>query len=159
MVMKNLMFIFTLVAIVAMSSCDKESITPNVKVGDKAGGGIVGSILDDESLIIITDFDLSDGADWETAVNLCENYTGGGHSDWVLPTLYDLQQIDKGYPLPKLDPYNDQIDYWTSTEIPGDARAFKFPKLVKAWTPIDGLMHPYDKRQLYRVRAVRVHQR
>lgn len=56
--MKKLSLIFTLVAIVVMSACDKEDVLPqieNVEIGDTYEGGTVGAIYDDGSILIVSD--------------------------------------------------------------------------------------------------------
>ncbi|MBQ0016573.1 MAG: DUF1566 domain-containing protein [Bacteroidales bacterium] len=45
--------------------------------------------------LMIQKYDLSSGADWNTAKTLCENSTVGGYTDWRLPTIGELASIYK----------------------------------------------------------------
>ncbi|WP_251621904.1 carboxypeptidase regulatory-like domain-containing protein [Odoribacter lunatus] len=49
-------------------------------------------ILESASLMV-QKVDLSSGADWQTASNLCKSSTLGGYTDWRLPTRGELQEI------------------------------------------------------------------
>lgn len=43
--------------------------------------------------LMIQKYDISSGADWNTAKSLCENSTVGGFTDWRLPTKGELQSL------------------------------------------------------------------
>ena len=43
--------------------------------------------------LMIQKYDISSGANWNTAKSLCENSTVGGYTDWRLPTKGELQSL------------------------------------------------------------------
>lgn len=77
-----------------------------------------------------------------SAASMCRAYTGGGYTDWVLPTKRDIEEMSKalGWML--------NIRYWSSSEYGAN----------NAWA-----IYPYDlyftsvagKINSYRVRAIR----
>jgi hypothetical protein len=69
----------------------KDLITPNV--GENKFGGIVLQINDDGSVLVCATHDQEKSADWATCKSSCENYNGGGHSDWRMPTKEELNLI------------------------------------------------------------------
>ncbi|NDV59252.1 DUF1566 domain-containing protein [Bacteroides sp. 519] len=62
--------------------------------------------------IMVQKYDISSGADWNTANTLCENSTVGGYNNWRLPTKGELQSLYGQ----KTSVGNFTTDnYWTST--------------------------------------------
>jgi hypothetical protein len=60
----------------------------------------------------------TDGYYWRQAIDYCEGLTLGGHEDWRLPNLRELQSIaDYGRYGPVLDPIfvTDTEWYWSSS--------------------------------------------
>ena len=95
------MLIFTLVAIVAMSSCNPEDVLPqkeNLEIGVEYGGGTVGHIYDDGTILIVSD------------VLVDEN----GNNKFIWGTMgLEIGTKDRGYGRPNTDKI---IAMETSTE-------------------------------------------
>lgn len=97
------------------------------------------------------------GAASTDAVQLCEDYSNGGYSDWHLPSITELKALeDAGYVLAKIldqdgDPNTNYPNYtgqyWSSTQFDAvDALSFKFQNTHT---------ETKDKDDNYLVRAVR----
>jgi hypothetical protein len=66
--------------------------------------------------------DVSDGLSWCHALAYCEDLTFGGHDDWRLPNVRELQSIvDYGRIGPAIDPVFSTFfgGYWSSTSSAG----------------------------------------
>jgi hypothetical protein len=130
----NLFFILIFFII---SSCSK----PDLKVGDKHGGGIVGYIYGrgdkgfDEKVqhgIIVSIKDLDSVSTWDKAKSQAKEFNSEGFDDWQLPTkeevilLYRNKNLIGGFkdketeavhmaPFDEKNPYAmDENDYWIS---------------------------------------------
>lgn len=88
------------------------------------------------------------GANWEGAKTMCENYRGGGFSDWYLPNKEELNWIYKN--LVKTGKIEDENCYWSSSQ----ASNYKY----YAWCQdFDGGKQDDDYKSFTRnVRAVRI---
>lgn len=88
------------------------------------------------------------GANWEGAKTMCENYRGGGFSDWYLPNKEELNWIYKN--LVKTEKIEDENCYWSSSQ----ASNYKY----YAWCQdFDGGKQDDDYKSFTRnVRAVRI---
>lgn len=95
-------------------SCCKTVFSQQYKIGDKGpGGGIVFQISEDGK----SGYEVSDvlGEDfWENAKKICENYKGGGFSDWYLPSIEELRLIYLN--LRRSRKISDDNMYWSSQE-------------------------------------------
>ncbi|MEP7164351.1 MAG: DUF1566 domain-containing protein [Ferruginibacter sp.] len=86
----------------------------NLKTGDEFKGGII-FYLDEEGKcgLIVSKLDLSGTADWDEAVQFCNDYRAGDFDDWRLPTkeelnlLYENKSIVGNY---------ERFSYWSCTE-------------------------------------------
>jgi hypothetical protein len=152
---------------------DKVSPVPsNLSVGDNYGGGIVANIynINDDGYVegeihglIASSKDLDvvfkrndttyiEGADWNMASSLCENYDNEGYFDWRLPTKTELKSmydnIGQGNKLGlgNIGQFKDAI-FWSSSEYLDGL----------AWTTFfqNGNGGNYKKRYKMQVRAVR----
>jgi hypothetical protein len=92
---------------------------------------------------------------WEQALAYCENLNLGGHSDWRLPDLHELQSIvDYGNHYPAISLANfpntpHDGSYWCSTTDPeSNSKAWR----INFWL---GMTERGGKTAPYRVRAVR----
>ena len=82
---------------------------------------------------------------WQDALSYCQNYTGGGHTDWRLPTLSELASLydpkyknKRGYHVPKLIDTSAQ-SLWASETRGFEAARFNFTHGQVYW-----LRQPYS---------------
>lgn len=91
------------------------------------GDGTVGDLL---TGLIWQPIPLSDSLNWEQALFYAENLSLGGHDDWRLPNIRELQSLnDENRINPSVDPgFFSAIgvgQYWSSTSLPNQpARAW-----------------------------------
>ncbi|MDQ5988301.1 MAG: hypothetical protein CSYNP_04061 [Syntrophus sp. SKADARSKE-3] len=52
-----------------------------------------GTVTDKQTGLIWTDKDNGKNSDWLSAYGYCDEYTGGGKSDWRMPTINELMQL------------------------------------------------------------------
>ena len=91
------------------------------------------------------------------AAGLCNDYTGGGQTDWYLPSIYELDILDISiYILEKnlesdgnsmTTPISKSTYYWSSTEY---SNTISYGCLM-----INGNISNYAKNSLFLVRAIR----
>jgi hypothetical protein len=65
-----------------------------------------GTVLDTRTNLMWAAKDNGSDINWQDAKSYCENYRGGGYSDWRMPTqdeLAGLYDSSKSYPLPQSD--------------------------------------------------------
>ncbi len=55
-----------------------------------------GTVLDTRTNLMWAAIDNGENIDWDDAKAYCENYTGGGYSDWRMPTLRELKPLYDG---------------------------------------------------------------
>jgi hypothetical protein len=101
------------------SSNQIDSQTAEYALGSTGpGGGIVfydaGSVQSWGRYLEAAPMDLPGEYNWQDAISAVEKYSGGGHSDWRLPTIEEWELLSK----------NAQLvggflvaNYWSSTEI------------------------------------------
>ncbi len=78
------------------------------------------------SNLMVSNFDIG-GAKWREAINLCEEYSYAGFTDWHLPTFVELSELFKyKYEIPNLilidtrppSSWDDNLaHYWTSKDL------------------------------------------
>ncbi len=60
-----------------------------------------GTVLDTKTNLMWAAKDNGNNINWANAKSYCENYRGGGYTDWRMPTLYELTELlydaDKSY--------------------------------------------------------------
>ena len=71
------------------------------------------------------------------AASLCENYTGGGYTDWYLPSLIELRLIYRNLFIAGMGSFGGDY-YWSSTEH-SDIRAWYQEFIYGNWDPDMGL--------------------
>lgn len=64
--------------------------------------------------IMVHKYDISSGADWVTANNLCRASKLGGYSGWRLPNISECRALNNSYDSLNLTPYT----YWTTEVYP-----------------------------------------
>jgi hypothetical protein len=103
-----------------------------VAIGEAYGSGIVFQLTEDGHGLVVALEDLGE-VNWNKAKRKCKSYDGGGFADWYLPSIDELQELDK---------VNDKVNsalskeggkkiqrnwYWSSTEFsPANAGIFFF---------------------------------
>jgi hypothetical protein len=55
-----------------------------------------GTVLDTKTKLIWAAKDNGSSITWQNAKQYCENYTGGGYTDWRMPTKNELAGIEDG---------------------------------------------------------------
>lgn len=98
----------------------------DIKIGDLYEGGIVFQVdANGESFKVCSERDLG-SFNWYDAKKQCDNYTGGGFTDWYLPSKEELNLIFTNLMQKGLG--NFRADwYWSSTETDGSAWEQEFP--------------------------------
>jgi hypothetical protein len=108
-----------------------------------------GTVLDTKTNLMWADKDNGIDINWAKAKSYCENYRGGGYTDWRMPTqdelvgLYDKSKVYKGahcgfdIHLTKLIRLTCGF-VWASETRDSDAAGFSFSENVREW-PIQGL--------------------
>jgi len=107
-----------------------------------------GTVLDTRTNLIWAAKDNGSDINWQSAKSYCENYRGGGYSDWRLPTqgelagLYDASKsrqgaCDRSY---KIHVATELIDTtcfapWASETSDSYAAYFRFLDGEKVWSP------------------------
>ena len=93
-----------------------------------------------------------DRLSWQEGLKYCQSLDLGGHDDWRLPNVRELQSlVDYGRALPCIDPAFGALSlcYWSSStyvDIPGDAWILNF---------FSGNVDYLGKTYSYFIRAVR----
>ncbi len=92
----------------------------NLKIGDRYQGGIVFDIgPNGNSIKICSEKDLG-SLNWYQAQDSCKNYDEGGHHDWYLPTIDELDLMYNNLFLNELGGFKKEW-YWSSSETDGQA--------------------------------------
>ena len=105
-----------------------------------------GTVLDTRTNLMWAAKDNGRDIDWANAKSYCENYRGGGYTDWRMPTQYELEGLydnSKGYRLPPsfLGVFLTKLIQlsaccpWASETHGSDAAAFYFGHGRRHWYP------------------------
>ncbi len=99
--------------------------------------------------LMIQKYDISSGANWSTAKNLCENSTVGGYSDWRLPTSGELKSlysyaVTVNWNVNSVGYFYKDL-YWSSDSYSS----------YYAVDMSNGTSYTYSSSSVFRVRAVR----
>ena len=91
-----------------------------------------GTVTDTKTGLMWATKDNGDLISWPDALSYCQNYTGGGHTDWRLPTLSELANLynpeyknKRGYHVPELIDTSAQ-SLWASETRGFEAARFNF---------------------------------
>ena len=91
-----------------------------------------GTVTDTKTGLMWAATDNGDPINWKDARSYCQNYSGGGHTDWRLPTLAELASLynpkhknKRGYNVPKLIDTSAQ-SLWASETRGFEAARFNF---------------------------------
>jgi len=99
-----------------------------------------GTVLDTQTNLMWASNDNNNGINWEDAKSYCENYRGGGYTDWRMPTqdelagLYDrsIQRLKDGYYITKLINLTWCCP-WASDRKKSKAAFFNFRSGARGW--------------------------
>jgi len=93
-----------------------------------------GTITDTETGLMWANRDNGSGINWFNAKSYCEGYSGGGKSDWRMPTIVELGQLHNsgayGSVIKKTGDY-----VWSSETRGSDAAIFFFYEGIRYWYP------------------------
>lgn len=68
-----------------------------------------GTVLDTATGLLWASKDNGEGITWDNAIKYCENYTGGGYTDWRMPTQDELSKI---YDKKKRNKHGAHVNKW-----------------------------------------------
>jgi hypothetical protein len=129
-----LAFIFALAGTIVLCSAGLAQTADQAKEIAKDGRFIAydnGTVVDTETGLMWAARDSGKGMDEEDARAFCENYRGGGHTDWRMPSLDELETIfdpltrnKSGYHVTKL--IDITVESVWGSEAPDAASAFNF---------------------------------
>ncbi|MDR2027471.1 MAG: DUF1566 domain-containing protein [Prevotellaceae bacterium] len=114
-------------------------------VGDGANVTAVITLLYDG--IMVQSYDISSGADWNAANNLCKSSRVAGYSDWRLPTRGELNAMYDGKTA--IGGFSNAL-YWSSDRDSNYSSSYYYAKKFE-----DGSMRSYFDSNSFRARAVR----
>ena len=103
-----------LIVIIALTTLP--GLSQNLKVGDKANGGIVAMVKKKHGLIV-SEVHLVD-LNWEQGKRACSEYRGGGFSDWRLPSRNEIEEIYYTLQSTGIVKF-ESCYYWSGTENTG----------------------------------------
>ena len=83
-----------------------------------------GTVTDTKTGLMWATKDNGSLINWPNALSYCQNYGGGGYSDWRMPAVKELTSIvnrDERIPAVNADffPQTEPLFYWTSTVLTG----------------------------------------
>ena len=114
-----------------------------------AGGGIIFYV--EGNLVYECSPYLGD-ANWTDAKKMCEDYRGGGFSDWRMPTLEELSLICEN--LRKPGKISGNTRYWSATDL------HHYGSIDYWWQNFeDGETGAWDPSYTFSVRAIRVYKK
>ena len=107
-----------------------------------------GTVLDTRTNLMWAADDNGSNIDWYNAKSYCENYRGGGHTDWRMPTQDELVELYDAAKTYKSD-CGDDIHLtelirltcgalWASETRGSAASAFRFRDGERGWAPQSG---------------------
>lgn len=101
---------------------------------------------------------LAQGGHTTSAAKICDDYTGGGYTDWYLPSVFEMNQAFNAAGIVDTVLGSDKLDgtYWTSTEPyqNGSDGAMSY-SFLEAGTST-GIQQRAGKASTYKVRAFRM---
>ena len=110
---------------------------PNLVKVDKEDGRFIaysnGTVLDTRTNLMWAAKDNGGNINWANAKTYCEDYRGGGYTDWRMPTRDELAELyDSG-----AHEDNMEITFWIwASEILGsEAASFGFDNGLSCWSP------------------------
>jgi len=119
--MKKLLFLLLFIPLVFACSDDSNSEDVNLEIGDyyEEAGGIIFSINTGGGGMVVTMQDIGI-MNRPQAVAAAENNSTGGHNDWFLPSIYQLQNIydTVGQGGGNIGNF-ENAKYWSSTQQDG----------------------------------------
>jgi len=91
------------------------------------------TILDTRTGLMWAAQDNSRDTNWEEAMSYCQNYRGGGHTDWRMPTQNELAELNgAGYQrFIKSDSWENQI--WASETVGSTAAGYSLDRGQPYW--------------------------
>ena len=107
----------------AADAAPVQSAPASLKAGDQYGGGKVvclfqpgeaGYVSGQTHGLIAATADIGEGVMWAKAVKLCQDYRGGGFSDWRLPSKEELNRLYKNNAL--IGGFKERHFYWSGSE-------------------------------------------
>jgi len=91
-----------------------------------------GTVTDTKTGLMWTVKDNGSPINWQNGLQYCQNYSGGGHTDWRMPTLAELESLydpeaknKRGYHVTKLIETSAQ-SLWASENRGFEAARFNF---------------------------------
>jgi len=97
---------------------------------------------------------LSDCTTAGIAAQLCSAYTGGGYTDWYLPSVNELSELSLNRAL--IGGINSSVGYWTSSEVDASVFTGGFPGAAAFFWYMGGTGEEPDfKNSSFYVRAIR----
>jgi len=104
-----------------------------------------GTVLDTKTNLMWAAKDNGSNIDWQGAKNYCENYRGGGYTDWRMPTMDELAGLYDAAKTNKADSGHvvhltelirlTQTAHWSSEIRGSEAAHFLFDVNYRQWLP------------------------
>lgn len=115
-------------------SCNIDAIkfthnSANLRIGDLYQDGYIGYFLDNTRLhgLILSQDDLGTSTG-DYATNMCNNYSSGNYSDWMLPSTEEIKTIGSAFLKTGIKINNFQGEYWTSSYSNGPHWYYRYPQ-------------------------------
>lgn len=144
--MRKIVKLMFVASVLMLSSCEKFIMNNDgfVNTETEEEHNLDDCVALQEDGIMVQKYDISSGADWGEANNLCKKSRVGGYKDWRLPTIGELQVLYN-----KRDAIGgfDVNAYWSSTRNGYESYYYLNFK--------DGTQNSRDDSYTARVRAVR----
>lgn len=142
-----------------LATVTKPSAASEIKSDGRFIAYADGTVLDRQTNLMWAATDNGSDIDWQKAKSYCENYRGGGYTDWRMPTLGELAKLfdaSKGYrSFCGLDVHLTELIqlscnfHWASERLGSNAANFNFWDGTSKWLP------QYGVDAYLRVRPVR----
>lgn len=85
--MRKIIFVLLILVIAVFSFAGEKAIYSRFIAYDN------GTVLDTKTNLMWSSKDNGSDTDWENAKSYCENYKGGGYTDWRMPTQDELEEL------------------------------------------------------------------
>ncbi|MEN8188664.1 MAG: caspase family protein [Thermodesulfobacteriota bacterium] len=106
-----------------------------------------GTVKDHKTGLLWAVRDNGHQVDWKGAKRYCENYRGGGYSDWRVPTHDELMELYRAGIKNKSGKNNSVINVpyfaWASETYRSEFAYFDFRLGMRAWTPMNYTSRPH----------------